>query len=48
VHSTVAEALAFAVKQNFFEKILEEDLYDNPEQARLVANSCDRELQRHE
>ena len=35
VHPTVAEALAFAIKDGFFEKVLEDDLYENPEQVKL-------------
>jgi hypothetical protein len=32
VHPTIAEALAFSIREGFFEKVLEEDLYENPEQ----------------
>jgi len=34
VHTIIADALAFSIREGFFEKVLEEDLYDNPEQVR--------------
>ncbi len=33
-HPTIASALAFSIKENFFQKSLEEDLYENPEQVK--------------
>ena len=32
VHSTIGDALAFAIREGFFEKVLEDDLYENAEQ----------------
>jgi len=31
-HPIIASALAFSIMENFFQKSLEEDLYENPEQ----------------